>query len=355
MSSGKKQLKICMVAPYPPRKGGVTVQTELLVHNLEKSGFKVLKVDTNLQRVRVRGLGPLRLALQPWVVLFRLLANVPRCDVVQFQSASYWGFMPTLLGVPIARTFGKRSVITYQGGMGPVFMDRFSWLVKMPFRLATVATVCSVELQEAFKKRCVQTVLLRNLFDSELIKFRERTKIEPRIAWTRSMDEIYDPIAALKVFEIVRKQHPNVKLVMTSNGSMMQAVRDYADSQGLDGVSLPGRVPKEELASIVDEADLYLNTSRQDGLPTSLLEAAASGLPIVTTNAGGIASLFEHEKSAIICEIGDIEGLAGSILRLLANPEKAMEIGRAARDVAEQYTWPHVSKDLAKIYGLADK
>lgn len=354
MNDESKQPKICIVAPYPPRKGGVTVQTELLVHNLEKDGFEVLKVDTNLQRLRIPGLGLLRLVLQPWVILFRLLVNIPRCDIVQFQSASYWGFMPTLLGVPLARLFGKRAIITYQGGMGPVFMDRFPWLVKMPFRLATTVTVCSRELQEAFKKRGIQTVLLRNLFDSELIKFRERKKIQPKIAWTRSMDELYDPMGALNVFELVRKQHPNASMVMTSDGSLLRAVKDYAKSHGLDGVSLPGRVPKEEVARIMNEADLCLNTTRHDGLPTALLEAAASGLPIVTTNAGGIASLFEHGKSAMMCEVGDVEGLARSILYLLDNPDKAKEMGLAARDIAEQYTWPHVSQELAKIYGISD-
>jgi len=354
LSRDKKPVKVCVVAPYPPRKGGVTVQTELLVRNLEKDGFTVLKVDTNLQWLRIRGLGPLRLLLQPFFILCKLLINVPKSDVVHFESASYWGFMPTVLGVPIARLFGKRSVISYHGGKGPDFMDRHPRLVKRIFKWADVLTVCSLQLQDAFRERGVSSILLKNMFDSNVFKFRERTEIKPRIMWSRSMDPIYDPLAALKVFDIVRKKYPDAKLVMTSNGNMMQTVKSYAETHGLENVSLPGRVSLEELVRLLDEASLYLNTSKQDGLPTSLLEAAACGLPIVTTNAGGIVSLFEQGQSALINQVGDVESMAASLLYLLDNPEKAREMGKAAKQIAEQYTWPNVSKDLVKIYGIAD-
>jgi glycosyltransferase involved in cell wall biosynthesis len=197
MSDVSDKLRVCMVAPFPPRRGGVTVQTALLVRYLEQEGVEVVKVDTNLSSLRIRGLGPLRLVLQPWVVLFRLLRSVPKCDVVHFQSASYWGYMPTLIGVPIARLFRKRTVLSYQGGMGPRFMDRFGWFAKMPFRVATVATVCSLQLQDAFAKRGIRTELLSNLFDAGLFRFRDREKIEPKLVWTRSMEEVYDPLAAL--------------------------------------------------------------------------------------------------------------------------------------------------------------
>ena len=348
----RRKFQVCMVAPFAPHKGGVTVQAELLTACLQKEGIGILRVDTNLQRLRHKGLGPIRLAIQPWVILFRLFRQLPKSDVVHFQSASYWGYMPTIIGVPLAKLFRKRCVITYQGGRGPDFMDRFPWLVKMPFRLATLSTVCSRELQRAFQQRGVQTELVKNLFDSELFKFRERTKVEPKLVWNRSMDEVYDPISALKVYEIVKERYPSATLVMTSNGALAGAVREYVDKHGLDGVRLSGRVPKEELAKIIDEADICLNTSKVDGLPTALLEAAASGLPIVTTKAGGIPYLFENGKSAVIVEIGDVEALSNAIIDLLENPSKALKMGFAARDVASEYTWSSVSKEIMRIYGI---
>jgi len=349
-----KGRRICLLAPYPPRKGGVTVQTDLLARALEREGAELIKVDTNLQKLRFPVLGtPIRLAVQPWVVAFRLMRALPKCEVVHIQAAANWGYMPAVIGVPLARLFRKRSVMSFQSGIGPIFMDRFGWLVKMPFRKASVSTVCSQELRDAFKERGVDTTVLPNLFESELFAYRERSTIEPKIIWTRSFEELYDPLSAVRTFEILRRRYPNATMVMTSNGPLMPAVRSYIKSHELSGITLTGRVPKEEVARLMNEAGVCINTTRHDGLPTAMLEAAGSGLPIVTTNVGGIASLFRNGVSAIMVEPGDHEAMAEAIISLLDHPDKAAEIGKAARDSVTDYTWDHASKLLAEAYGFA--
>lgn len=341
-----------MVAPFPPRKGGVTVQTALLTGYLAKSGVEVLRVDTNLQWLRRRGLGPIRLALQPWVVLFRMLGNIPKCDVAHFQAASFWAFMPTFLGVPIARLFGKRSVVSYQGGGGPEFIDRCRWVATMPMRKCTVLTVCSRLLQREFAARGIAAQLHHNLFEAERFKFRERPSVEPKICWTRSLDEIYDPLSALKTFELVRERYPNATLSMTSNGPLMQSLKDYIAGHDLTGATLTGRLPSEDIARLMVDSDICLNTSTNDGLPTALLEAAATGLPIVTTDVGGIGSLFEDGVSAIFVKPGDYRAMAESICDLLEHPEKASAMGVAAREVADQYSWSRTKPEFAEFYGI---
>lgn len=66
------------------------------------------------------------------------------------QAAAHWGFIPALIGVPICRIFGKRCVLVFHSGIGPVFVERFRWLVLPVFRLATCRAVVSRELQECF-------------------------------------------------------------------------------------------------------------------------------------------------------------------------------------------------------------
>lgn len=346
--------RVCLLAPYPPRKGGVTVQTELLARALEREGAVLLKVDTNLQKLRFPILGtPIRLAVQPWVVAFRLIRMLPKCEVVHIQAAANWGYLPALIGVPLARLFRKRSVMSFQSGIGPIFMDRFGWLVKMPFRRATVATVCSRELQEAFRDRGIETTLLHNLFESELFRFRRRAVVEPSMIWTRSFEELYDPYAAVEVFEIVSERYPSATMTMTSNGVLLKSVAAYIESRGLSGITLTGRVPKEEVARLMNEAGVCINTSRYDGLPTALLEAGASGLPIVTTNVGGIPSFFQDGVSAIFVDVGDHQAMAEAIMQLIEDPEKAAVMGEAARDAVADYSWDRASAVLAEVYGFA--
>lgn len=345
--------RICLLAPYPPRKGGVTVQTDLLARRLVAEGAVLLKVDTNLQRLRFPILGtPIRLLVQPWVVAFRLLRVLPKCEVLHIQAAANWGYLPAVIGVPLALLFRRRCVLSFQSGIGPIFMDRFGWLVKMPFRKATVATVCSRELQEAFRDRGIETVLLHNLYQSDLFVYRKRESVPARIVWTRSFQAIYDPMTAIKAFEIVANRVPNAEFTMTSDGPLMGQVRDYIRTHGIKGVTLTGRVPAEEVARLMAEAGVCLNTTIHDGLPTALLEAGASGLPIVTTNVGGIGSLFEDGKSAFLVSPGDFSAMADRILYLLGNPEKALSMGLAAVDAVKDYSWERASTVLADAYGF---
>jgi glycosyltransferase involved in cell wall biosynthesis len=350
-----KGRRICLLAPYPPRKGGVTVQTDLIATALKREGADLIRVDTNLHKLRIPIIGtPIRLLVQPWVVAWRLLWALPKCEVIHIQAAANWGYLPAVIGAPMARLFRRRSVMSFHSGIGPQFMDRFPWLVKMPFRLVTVPVVCSPELQVAFRERGIEAEFHRNLFEPELYRFRERIAIKPNIIWNRSFEELYDPFSAIKAFELIKKQYPDATLLMTSDGPLMPAIKDYVKSRGITGVTMPGRIPKEDLAKAMNDADIQLNTTIADGLPTSLLEAGASGLAIVTTNAGGIAFLLGHEESAMLVGVRDYEAMADAIIHLLEHPDRAQAMGRAAREVAMDYTWSRNREVFARSYGLCD-
>lgn len=115
--------RVCLLAPFPPRKGGVTVQTDLLARALQSDGATLIRVDTNLQKLRFGPIStPIRLLVQPWVVAFRLLVALPKCEVVHIQAAANWGYLPAVIGVPMAKLFRKRTVITFHSGVGPIFM-----------------------------------------------------------------------------------------------------------------------------------------------------------------------------------------------------------------------------------------
>ena len=312
----------------------------------------MLRVDTNLASLRAKGLGPIRLLLQPFVILVRSLRWMPACDVVHYQAASNWAFMPVIVTTWLAKLLRKRVVISYQGGGGPRFIDRFPWLSKPFMRIADVTTVCSTELEREFTKRNLSVVFVHNMFDDSAFVYRDRNRIEPRIVWNRSMDEIYDPLTAVRTFEIVKQRYPQASMVMTSNGAMMNEVRRYLADHRIEGITLPGRVPLVDLVRFMNEADICLNTSIIDGLPTSMLEAAACGLPIVTTPAGGIPSLFKDGESAVFFPFGGYREAADAITELIENPTKAQSMGRTASKVSDDYKWARVAEELSAVYGF---
>jgi glycosyltransferase involved in cell wall biosynthesis len=93
-----------------------------------------------------------------------------------------------------------------------------------------------------------------------------------------------------------------------------------------------------------------INPSLADNMPISVLEALASGVPVVTTNVGGVPYLVEHEKTALLVPVQDPEAMAEAVLLLLNNPAKAGEIRRAGIESVRQYAWPNVRVRLLRVY-----
>ena len=92
------------------------------------------------------------------------------------------------------------------------------------------------------------------------------------------------------------------------------------------------------MPSIYDSADIYLNSPDLDNFPNSIMESFAAGLPVVTTDAGGIPYLISQEVTGFLVGIGDHEAMAESALRLLDDQELANRIARQALKECDKYS-----------------
>ncbi len=88
--------------------------------------------------------------------------------------------------------------------------------------------------------------------------------------------------------------------------------------------------------------DIFLNTNRIDNMPVSVVEAAAFGLPVVSTNVGGIPYLLEEGKTGLLVPTDDPGAVAAAVSRLLADPGLARRLSTNGRSLAEQSAWPRV-------------
>lgn len=347
-------LKVCMVAPYRPRTGGVTFQTHMQVDGLESEGAEVIRVDTILHKIYHPWLRPIRVPLQAIVTAVRFLRSAPKCDVVHIQTATWWGFLPGYVCLPLNRLFvKKRMVISFHGAEGHIWIRKPMWLAVPFLRMADVVVVVSPALKEAFEKSGIKNEVLWNLVDFKRFRFRERPAIKPNILWIRRFNPHYDPLAALAVFAKVRSEIPDATITFVGDGGGLRTEMDkYIEDNGLTGVTYTGWVSDERVAEEFDKADIFLNTSHNDGLPTTILEASAAGLPIVSTNPGGIPQMLVDGEEGLLADVGDVETLASHILELIRNPERAHQMGLAARKNSEHYSWARCAKDLAIHYDV---
>jgi glycosyltransferase involved in cell wall biosynthesis len=127
-----------------------------------------------------------------------------------------------------------------------------------------------------------------------------------------------------------------------------------------DHVSLEGARPRNEIAAALRQADLFVLTpfvtadGDRDGIPNVLVEAMASGLPVVTTSVAGIPELVTDGIHGFVCAPGDVKGIAARISELLDDPARRRRYGDAARaTVEERFDVNRAAEQLARVFGVA--
>jgi glycosyltransferase involved in cell wall biosynthesis len=151
---------------------------------------------------------------------------------------------------------------------------------------------------------------------------------------------------ALRVVASLVTDFPDIQLTMIGpdkgDGSF-QRTKLLVSKLGFgDRVTLVGAIPKLQVAASLNEADIFLNTTSVDNVPISVLEAMASGLCIVSTNAGGIPYLLDHERDALLVQPNDDLEMTAAVRRILTEPGLAPGLSEAARIKAEQHDWASI-------------
>ncbi|MEX2299891.1 MAG: glycosyltransferase family 4 protein [Bryobacterales bacterium] len=185
--------------------------------------------------------------------------------------------------------------------------------------------------------------LIPNPIDVAAYRYRPRTAPQPRLVWLRAFHRIYEPELAVTALSELVREFPAAQLVMIGpdkgDGSLART-RRMAERRGLgQHILFPGAAAKTALPGLLDRGDIFLNTSRVDNTPVSVLEAMAGGLCIVSTDAGGMSYLLRHEHDGLLTPCGRPAEMASAVRRLLRQPALAGELSRNARRNAESYDW----------------
>ncbi|MCR5503564.1 MAG: glycosyltransferase family 4 protein [Lachnospiraceae bacterium] len=150
----------------------------------------------------------------------------------------------------------------------------------------------------------------------------------------------------------VLKKVPDVRFVIGGEGET-EVVREKLERLGIpeETVRFPGWVTGEEKKKLLRESSLFLLPSYQEGMPMSILDAMSCGLPVVSTNVGGIPKLVRQGENGFLCEAGDVRAMADGILMLLLDEKKRKEAGdRSLRIIEEEYSLlKHIEK-LEELY-----
>jgi glycosyltransferase involved in cell wall biosynthesis len=167
----------------------------------------------------------------------------------------------------------------------------------------------------------------------------------------RNLEPIYDNATALRAFALVRAVHPLASLVIAGSGPQRAELEALARELGVaDGVTFTGRVDNHAMAQLYRNADMMLNCSLVDNMPNSVLESLACGVPVVSTNVGGVPYLVEDGRTALLVPAAAPAQMAQAVLRLCAEPALAASLREAGLRQVQQYTWHNVRPRLLDVY-----
>ena len=349
-------ITIGLIAPFPPPLGGMAIQATKLAENLTKEGFNVVNIATNLRLPKPLGpletLAGVRTIARSICLLEKIRRDSVRIDVFYFLTGFFdfffWVTMPVLL---LLKMKGSRVVLSARGGDAGRFFARWKPFVKPVLAVPQTITVPSAFLQHQFSKHLgIKTLVVPNIADLDQFHFRSRRQLRPRFIATRHLEKMYNVGCVIHAFKKIAEAYPESTLTIVGDGSQKVPLQGLAHSLGLNGrVAFLGRVPHEQLPALYDSHDIFINASNVDNMPGAILEAFASGLPVVTTRAGGIPFLVEHEKTGFTVDLDDSGALARFAMALLENPESAQAIARNAFHYVQNCSWSNVRRTLVPL------
>lgn len=353
--SDPARLRVAIVAPSLRILGGQAVQAQRLLDGWRDDP----DVDAWLVPINPLPPGPLRhlqrakyvrtLATQAfyWPQLFRELR---KADVVHVFSASYFSFLlAPLPAIAVARLLGRPVVLNYRSGEAPDHLRR-SALARAAIRACDGNAVPSSFLADVFSWHGIATRIIPNTVDLDRFAFRRRAPLQPRLLSTRNFEPMYNVAITLEAFHLVQARFPEATLTLVGGGSQDGALRALSQRLALRHVRFVGPVPPERMAAYYADADIYVQTPDIDNMPSSVLEAFASGTPVVATAVGGVPAILTDGVHGLLAPPGAVDLVARHIVRLLEDQALSDRLARAARASCEPLQWRVVRAQWLDLY-----
>ncbi len=146
---------------------------------------------------------------------------------------------------------------------------------------------------------------------------------------------------------------PGLKLTVAGCFADSATVKSFFAPPARPQVDVIPFVPSEELPGLYLQHDIFVFPSLMEGMPLALLEAMATGMPVVTTETCGMVDVVEHEVNGLLVPPANAEALIEAILRLSESAELRKRLGQAAQETMRRYTWDQIARKVERVFELA--
>ncbi|MDA8995088.1 glycosyltransferase family 4 protein [Schleiferiaceae bacterium] len=321
-------------------------------HGLNKTTIETLGKDLSLYYDIVLKSSKINQTLRLLDMLWAVLTSGKSIILIDTYStkAFYFAFFSGML----CRITSKKYVIILHGGNLP---KRFEAHPSKSFFLLSGAQAIvapSPYLGNSVRDNFgLRASIIPNSIDIMGYRFLRREDYGVlKLLWVRAFDKIYNPLLALDIVSILIKKGYEARLCMIGpdkDGSMEEA-REYCRTLNLDHVvEFTGQLPKDVWLEKSYDYNLFINTSKFDNMPVTLIEAMATGLPVVTTNVGGIPYFVENKKEVLFAQSGEAIEFVENIESILLSDSLRLKLVNNARSKAESFDTERVLKKWTRV------
>ena len=304
-------------------------------------------------------------------ILFNLISSIRKngYQVLDTQNpqSKFWGSIAGLLtGTPLVSTLnswyidehGKGSLRGFIYGIMELVtnftLKRYIVVSRSIFDALVRFRVSPAKIHLIYNAVDSQTEDILDIRASLIEKFDLPTNsllvvTAGRFVWAKGYDDL------IRAFQFVVNECPDIYCLIAGDGDMYSELKENIKTAGIDNrVILLGRVSRAEVFSLLKACDVFVMSSRSEGTPMVLLEAASLQKPIVATSVGGIPEMLENEKECLLVPPGDANALANGMKKVLADKELAEHLAQAAcLRVKKDFSVSSQVEDTLSVYEQA--
>ncbi len=332
--------KILYIGNKLSKHGNTATSIETLGSFFEKEGCKVFYASSFKNKF-----------LRLLDMIFKTLKFAKKVDYVLIDVYSTQNFYFALITSQLCRLLNVKYIAKLHGGNLPSRLQKNPFLCDLIFKNSYKISAPSNYLFDTFNNRYSNKLtFIPNTIQINNYNFFEREINVPKLLWVRSFSKIYNPKMAIKVLSLLKEKYPEAQLCMVGpdKENLIDACKEYANKLNVK-VEFTGKLSKKKWIELSKEYNIFINTTHFDNTPISVIEAMALGLPVISTNVGGIPFLLENKISALLIQDNNHDEMVFAVNELINNSILKETIVKNARKKVEQYDWKIVKHKWIEI------
>ena len=274
-------------------------------------------------------------------------ASFGRYDIIHVDVFSGQAMVYALIATLIANLRNKKIITNLHGGKLPrVYSKKKRIAVNLLSRSNKIITP-SKFLQKFFMDWGFNVRYIPNFIDPKRFPYKqEETSGNYKILWVRAFSPEYNPLTAIRAVSFLKEDYPGVSLTMIGpDKGELATCKKHARELGIsENVHFVGKVANDKLFTYFHSHDVFINTPSYESFGLGVLEAASSGIPVVSFNVGEIPLLWNRDEEILLCDDETPQTLAKKMDEALRNPGQMDKMAKAAKEKANYFTWEHVNK-----------